>query len=132
VRQRAVEGSRSAEVKVSDVARDDAVTCRLDEQAGEIRDRIEASPYPFALVLGDRRILLGRVAKSHLECDAQELVEQRMDPGPSTVRPHKTAQSVAEDLGRRELRWAIVTSPDGELIGVASRGELEAAVRPPE
>jgi hypothetical protein len=118
-------------VTVGDVARDDAVTCDLKDRAGEIRDRIEASPYPFALVLGDRRIVLGRVAKSGLECDASELVEDRMDPGPSTVRPHKTAQGTAEDLAKRDLRWAIVTSPEGELIGVAARAELEAAVREP-
>ena len=127
-----MEGSRSGEPTVGDLARDDAVTCGLTDRAGEIRARIEASPYPFALVLGGRRIVLGRVAKSGLECDPEELVEARMDPGPSTVRPHKTAQGMAEDLAKRELRWAIVTSPDGELIGIAARAELEAAVREPE
>jgi CBS-domain-containing membrane protein len=132
VRQRPVEGSRSGDVTVGDVARDDVVTCRLGERAGEIRERIEASPYPFALVLGERRVLLGRVAKSGLECDADELVEARMDPGPSTVRPHKTAAGVAENLSERELRWAIVTSLNGELIGVAARADLEAAVRAQE
>lgn len=114
---------------MADVARDDAVTCALEDRAGEVRDRIEASPYPFALVLGDQQVLLGRVTKSGLECDAEERIEARMDPGPSTVRPHKTAASIAEDLAERDLRWAIVTSPEGELIGVASHAELEAAVK---
>lgn len=132
MRRHPVEGSRSAEPTVGDVAREDAVTCALRDKAGDVLARIEASPYPFALVLGERRTLLGRVAKSGLECDAGEPIEARMDPGPSTVRPHKTAASIAEDLGRRELRWAIVTSPDGELIGVASRAELDAAVRAQE
>jgi hypothetical protein len=50
-----------------------------------------------------------------------------MEPGPSTVRPHKTAAGVAKDLADKELRWAIVTTPEGELIGVAARTELEAA-----
>jgi CBS domain-containing protein len=71
---------------------------------------------------------LGRVAKSHLECDPKMSVEEVMDPGPSTVRPHKTAESVAGDLAKRDLRWAIVTTPEGELIGVASRADLQAAV----
>jgi predicted transcriptional regulator len=128
VRQQPVEGSRADETTVGDVARDDVVTCALADHAGDIRDRIEASPYPFALVLGERRVLLGRVAKSGLECDAEEPVEHRMDPGPSTVRPHKTAESIAEDLTKRDLRWAIVTSSDGELIGVASRAELQESV----
>jgi CBS-domain-containing membrane protein len=50
-----------------------------------------------------------------------------MEPGPSTVRPHKTAATVAKNLADKRLRWAIVTTPEGELIGVAARTELEAA-----
>jgi CBS domain-containing protein len=69
------------------------------------------------------------VAKSALEDEGTGPVEELMEPGPSTVRPHKTAESVAEGLAKRDLRWAIVTSPDGELIGVASRDDLEAAIR---
>jgi len=111
------------------VARNDAVTCRLTDPAEEIRERIPPSPYPFALVLSDGGVLLGRATKSGLEEGVQGPVEQVMDPGPSTVRPHKTAASIAKDLSERNLRWAIVTSPDGELIGVASRDDLEAAVR---
>lgn len=128
VHGRPVEGTRAAEPTARDVARDDVVTCRPTDQAQEVRERIEASPYPFALVLGDRRVLLGRVARSALEGDVSGPVETLMDPGPSTVRPHKTAEGVAEQLSDRELRWAIVTSPAGELIGVASRDDLKAAV----
>jgi CBS-domain-containing membrane protein len=113
---------------VADLARDDVVDCRLEDRAGEVRSRIEASPYPFALVLGERRVVLGRVTKSGLDCGAEEKIEHRMDPGPSTVRPHKTAESIANDLAERDLRWAIVTSPEGELIGVSARADLEAAV----
>jgi CBS domain-containing protein len=111
------------------VARTDAANCRLTDPAEDIGERIAQSPYPFALVLSDSGVLLGRVAKSDLKSGAEGPVEQVMDPGPSTVRPHKTAESIAHDLSERNLRWAIVTSPEGELIGVASRDDLEAAVR---
>jgi hypothetical protein len=50
-----------------------------------------------------------------------------MEAGPSTVRPHKSAAGVAGDLAAKDLRWAIVTTPEGELIGVASRAGLERA-----
>jgi predicted transcriptional regulator len=73
-------------------------------------------------------VLLGRLRASTLDCDPDLRAEQVMEPGPSTVRPHKTATSVAHDLGEKELRWAIVTTPEGELIGVAARKELEAAI----
>jgi hypothetical protein len=62
-----------------------------------------------------------------LDCDPQLRAQEVMEPGPSTMRPHKTAAGVAQTLAERDLRWAIVTTPRGELIGVAARAELEAA-----
>ena len=96
---------------------------------GEILKRIRDSPYPFALVLSSSRVVLGRLPASRCGEDADQAVEEVMDPGPKTVRPHKTAEGIAGDLAERDLRWAVVTTPDGELIGVASRDDLEAAVR---
>jgi predicted transcriptional regulator len=128
VHRRAIEGDRATEPTVADLAKDDVVTCGLGEPVEAVARRVENSPYPFALVLGASRVVLGRASASHLKTDQERRVEDVMDPGPSTVRPHKTAQGVAEDLAKRNLRWAIVTTPDGEFIGVAARSELEAAV----
>ena len=102
-------------------------TCGPDDAVGGIRESVAASPYPFALVQGERGVLLGRLRASMLDCDPELPASEVMEPGPSTVRPHKTAAAVAADLGAKELRWAIVTTPEGQLIGVAARTELEAA-----
>jgi CBS-domain-containing membrane protein len=48
-----------------------------------------------------------------------------MEPGPSTVRADTKAAELAEQLARQELNTAIVTTPEGRLIGVARRSELE-------
>jgi CBS domain-containing protein len=80
-------------------------------------------------VLSAGRVVLGRVAASDLKNDPDLPVERLMDPGPKTVRPHKTAEGIAEELGKRGLNWAIVTTPEGELIGVVSRAELAAAIK---
>jgi CBS domain-containing protein len=122
-----VEGERAGEPTAGELARDDVVTCGLDDQVGEVRDRVGRSPYPFALVTSSDGVLLGRLRASTLDCDPSLRAEELMEAGPSTVRPHKTAGGVAGDLAERELRWAVVTSPEGRLIGVASRAELEAA-----
>jgi hypothetical protein len=103
------------------------VTCSLQDQVGPVAERVADSPYPFALVLGPRNVLLGRLRASMLDCDPQLLAEEIMEPGPKTFRPHRTAAGVAAELAQRDLRWAIVTTPEGELIGVAARKELEAA-----
>ena len=107
-------------------AREDVVTCTLRDEVGRIRELVTASPYPFALVKSADGILLGRLRASMLDCDPELHAEDVMEPGPSTVRPHKTAAGIAEQLAEKELRWAIVTTPHGELIGVAARTELEA------
>lgn len=127
VHRRPIEGERADEPTVGAHARDDVVTCSLDDQVGPVRGQVDTSPYPFALVTSSQGILLGRLRASMLDCDPQLRAQDVMEPGPSTVRPHKTAAGVAQDLARRELRWAIVTTPGGELIGVAARAELEAA-----
>jgi hypothetical protein len=130
VHQRPVEGERAGEPTVGQYARDDVVTCALQDQVGPVRELVANSPYPFALVTVAGGVLLGRLRASMLDCDPSLRAEDVMEPGPSTVRPHKTAAGIAHDLSERELRWAIVTTPDGELIGVAARAELEAAVSP--
>ena len=48
-----------------------------------------------------------------------------MEGGPKTFRPHRSAGTIAQQLGERDLRWAIVTTPEGELVGIAARSELE-------
>jgi hypothetical protein len=105
------------------------VTCALEDRVGPVRERIASSPYPFALVLGARRVLLGRLRASRLDCDPELRADEMMEPGPKTYRPHKPAEAIAEDLAERGLRWAIVTTPRGVFIGVAARDELEAAVK---
>jgi Mg/Co/Ni transporter MgtE len=127
VHRHPIEGERADEPTVGAYARDDVVTCSLDDQVGPVRGQVDTSPYPFALVTSAKGILLGRLRASMLDCDPQLPAQDVMEPGPSTVRPHKTAAGVAATLAERDLRWAMVTTPGGELIGIAARAELEAA-----
>lgn len=99
--------------------------CALDDRVGEVREQIERSGYGFALVVADGGVLLGRLRGSALDCDPALRVEEVMEPGPSTVRPHRAAGDLAKRLAQQDLRWAIVTDPEGRLIGVASREDLE-------
>jgi hypothetical protein len=114
--------------KVGDYAREDVVTCALDDQVGGVGQRIADSPYPFGLVLSTGGVLLGRLRASMLDCDPRLRADEVMEPGPKTFRPHVPAAAIAAELGKRGFRWAIVTTPEGELIGVAARAEIEAAI----
>ena len=122
-----IEGTKARVPKVGDLARDDVVTCALEDQVGGVGRRIADSPYPFGLVLSTGGVLLGRLRRSMLDCDPRLRADEVMEPGPKTFRPHVPAEGIAAELATRGFRWAIVTTPEGELIGVAARAELEAA-----
>ena len=126
--RRPIEGERANEAKAGQHARGDVVTCKLEDQVGRVRELVAGSPYPFALVTSAGGVLLGRLRESMLDCDPLLRADEVMEPGPWTVRPHKTAETILHELVKRDLRWAIVTTPEGELIGVTARAELEAVV----
>ncbi len=107
--------------------RDDMVRAAPEHRAPAVREAIARSPYPFALVTGRDGMLLGRVRASELDGAADRPIAEFMELGPSTVRPHRAAGQLAKSLADRGLHWAIVTTPEGRLLGVASRRDLEQA-----
>ena len=122
-----VEGEQAATPTAGRLARDDVVTCGLEETVGEVRAQILASDYGFGLVTSTGRVVLGRLRRSALDCDPGFRAEEVMEPGPSTVRPDTPAGALAKRLAESKLQWAIVSDPEGRLVGVASRGDLEQA-----
>jgi CBS domain-containing protein len=103
------------------------VTCRLEDPIGPVRGRIDSSPYGFGLVTSPGGVVLGRLRRSRLDRDADEPAERAMEPGPSTVRADEAADALARRLAEQDLRTAIVTTPEGVLIGVVTRADLERA-----
>ncbi len=100
------------------------MTCGLDAAVEAVRDRIEASPYGFALVVARDGTLLGRLPRSAIEEAGTGTAESVMSPGPSTVRPDMAVDELRERLDRRSLKTAVVSTPEGRLIGVVRRSAL--------
>jgi len=109
------------------VIRDDAALCRPTDRVADVHASIKRSPYPFALVTSDDGTLLGRAPSSALDPASERAVWDVAEPGPKTFRPHVSAEKVAAVLEEKGLRWAIVTTPEGRVLGVASREDLEGA-----
>jgi CBS domain-containing protein len=121
-----IEGDQVELPTAGTVARSDVVTCRLDDRVGEVRERVIASPYGFALVVSEDGCLLGRLRGSELErCDPGSTAEEVMEPGPSTVRLDSDLAALVERLRGRNLMFAVVTRPDGTLAGVVRRSDAE-------
>jgi CBS domain-containing protein len=120
-----VEGERPDAPIAGRVMRGDAALCRRSDRMSEVCKLIERSPYPFGLVTSDDRTLLGRAPSSALDPASARPVWDVAEPGPKTFRPHAAAEKVAGVLADLGLRWAIITTPEGRLLGVASRDDLE-------
>ncbi len=120
-----IEGEEADAPTAGRLVREDVVTCELDDRVGEVRERILASGYGFGLVTAAGGVVLGRLRRSALDCDPNLRAEEVMEAGPWTVRPDLAPAALAKRLDDRGLRWAIVTNPDGVLLGILKREDLE-------
>lgn len=90
-----------------------------------MRARVAASPHSFALVTTADRVLFGRLRGSHLDhATAAAVTAEVMEAGPSTLRPHVPVDAVRVRLVDMGLTYAIVTDPDGRLLGAVDPDDL--------
>ena len=120
------EGTKAGEQRAVDLLRDDMVRCGLAYPIEKVRAEVEASRYGFALVVNEDQVLLGRLRHSMLEGDGATKAEEAMEAGPSTIRADTSVEMLRERLEGRGLNFAIVTTPDGVLIGIVCRADLPA------
>jgi predicted transcriptional regulator len=119
------EGKAADVTKVATLADRDVATCALDEKVGEVRDRL--GPDDVCVVVNDRRVVLGLVDGEDLgDEDDERPVGEVMQDGPSTIRPNVTAAALAEHLEHGPTSTALVTTPDGVLVGLLRASALEA------
>jgi Mg/Co/Ni transporter MgtE len=123
----AVEGDRPVPPIAGHLMHHDVTRCGPADRARDVLAAIERSPYPFALVTSPGGVVLGRVPVSALDSESEQPVGDIAEPGPKTFRPHVSAEHVAQQLADKDLRFAIVTTPAGRLLGVALREDLERA-----
>ena len=127
------EGENASALYAGDIVDADPPTCSLDTRVAEVLALLDGSRYGFALVVGTRSVVLGRVRRSALEAadSAAATAEQMMEPGPSTVRFNTPADELVDRLASRNLKTAVVTTPSGCLVGVFHRADAEARLGRP-
>src|SRR5919106_5910358 len=123
-----MEGRLAETPTAGTTARSDVPTASLDEDVGMVRKRVEASEFDTAIVVNDRRVVLGILRPKHMEGDSHRTVEETMSPGPSTFRPHVLIHEMAHFMAEHDLPSAPVTTGDGRLVGLLTREDtLRAA-----
>ena len=100
-------------------------TCKLHERLADVRERVRAANWDTCIVVNEQRVVLGRLGRKAIASDTTESVDKAMSPGPSTVRPSIGADALLERMRKRKLGSLLVTTPDGRLVGLAYREDLE-------
>jgi CBS domain-containing protein len=98
-------------------------TCRPDQL---LRELAGGTPTTTMVVVNEQRIVLGRLRAgtgtgTGATTDGRTRVEDVMEPGPATVRAHEPLPPLLERMARRQVDEMIVTTPEGELLGVVRR-----------
>jgi CBS domain-containing protein len=115
---RPVEGTLASEPRVGPYARTDIPTCGLDERVADVAARTRRAGWNTCLVVNESGVVLGRLFRKELDAGGDTRAEDAMRPGPVTFRPNVTVEEMAHYLSHRDMKTALVTRPDGTLIGL--------------
>jgi Mg/Co/Ni transporter MgtE len=119
-----MKGTKASIRTAADVASRDVPTCGLRDRIDEVAEQVRLGAWPLAVVLNDRRVVLGRLRPRDLDAHPDAVAEEIMVDGPRTIRGTRAASEMAQWLDEHRVEGVLVTSADGELIGYVRRDEL--------
>jgi CBS domain-containing protein len=118
------EGNAVDRTRAADVARPDVPTCLLHDVVADVARRVSAEGWPLAVVVNERRVVLGRLRRKDLDAYPDAVAEAIMIPGPRTIRGTRDASEMGRWLDDRKVPGVLVTSAEGELIGYVRREDV--------
>lgn len=121
------EGTLADQPRLSTLADPDVATCGLGDTIVEVRARLGRSDVAL-VVAGPNRVVLGLVRAEALGVEDRRSIVEVMQEGPSTYRPHVSAEEMAQTLKDHPVPRVVVTTLSGGLIGVARPADILAAV----
>ena len=77
------------------------------------------------MVVNEAGVVLGYVGSDAIDAAPEMLVEQAMEPGPATIRPYVLLTEITESMQKRDIDKILVTTADGELVGLLHRQDAE-------
>jgi len=116
------EGTNVPDRLAGDIAHRDVPTRTLADRLAEVRERVRAAEWDTCIVVNEREVVLGSLGRQAIAADTDESVEQAMTPGPS---PSIGVDALLERMRERNLASLLVTTPDGRLVGLVRRDDLE-------
>ena len=113
-----IEGKLAEIPTIGQAAKRDVPTCSLIERLGDVQKRVRELGSNVCVVLNKERVVLGLVRKKLWDSDTEASIEQVMEPGPTTFRPHITVPQMTEYMREKNIQQVLVTTSDGRLVGI--------------
>jgi rhodanese-related sulfurtransferase len=118
------EGRDAGPTRAGTVARRDVPTARTLEPVGDVADRVGPYRTEPVVVVNDDGVVLGLLPSTALG-DRTPLVGDVLEDAPATVRADEPLHALAALMVKRDLTSVLVTDPDGRLLGLARRDDVE-------
>lgn len=118
-------GEQAGEPNAGSLARTDVPTCRSDEPAADVLQRIDGSGWDSCVVVNDARVVLGSLTRARLQGDADATAGDVMTEGPLTTRLDTSRDGVRERLDSGEAGYLLVTGNLGTLAGAIRQQDLD-------
>lgn len=122
-----LEGEDASLPTAGTVARQDVPTCSVDERMADVRTRVQGAGWDTCVVVNEDRVVFGVIRPTVFETETDVLVEDVMQPGPSTFRPHVLISELAHYMADNDLVSSPVTTSDGRLVGLLRQDDALAA-----
>jgi CBS domain-containing protein len=123
-----VEGQAARKKVIGPLSLTDVPTCELDDRVGDVAARVREAGWDTCVVVNRERVVLGRLFDSELNGPPDLAAGDAMRAGSSTYRPNVSVEELLPKLQVRGWHTALVTTPDGRLIGVIRDDDLLRAL----
>lgn len=114
------EGERGPGTRAGAVADRGVPTCALEDQVGDVVDRLAGAPLCVVVHEG---VVMGLLEGDALQARSSTAAEA-MHRGPSTFRPSVPKEELARFMDDHDLGRTLLTTLDGRLFGVVLRADL--------
>jgi CBS domain-containing protein len=120
-----IEGKQAGVPRAGQVARREVPTCHVTDRFGDVRDRVQKAGSDVCVVIDGASVVLGLLRGDAFNAAPESVIEQIMESGPTTIRPHVPVESMTERMRKQGVEHTVVTTLDGRLVGVLYRKDAE-------
>ncbi len=119
------EGAEAKKTRIRQMIHKDVPTCALRERLEDVKSRRRPNQ-DLCVVVNDRNIVLGVIQGETWDASPQARVADVLQTGPQTLRPDMDPKDAQKILRKSDASSAIVTTSDGELLGLIRIGQKKS------